>query len=213
MSAPTSEIDICNLALDELSQGPVTSITDPQTKAEDLCARHYDQTRRTILRKYNFNFSTKLKVLTKSGIKTPAFGFLNAYKLPNDFIRFRALGDISINADTPRRLYRLQEGFIFTSTALGNGDTIQTEYIFNAIDISKFDPLFIDVLVLSLARKLAYPLTQKRSLVKDIGADLIDAQAAAAAVDGQEDPPRRIERSRLRDVRRRGGGIRDNTRV
>ena len=212
MAVPTSPIQICNLAMDRLGQDEITSIDSPDTKQEDVCARWYDVTRREVLRRFIFNFSRKYIVLTKSTTKTPAFGYANAYLFPNDVIRLMALGNVAINADTPANLYTLSEGFIFAdfnTSATG----LQMEYIFDAKDVNKYDPLFLKVLWLQLAANMAYKFTLKPSIRKDIMQELQDSAIAAAAVAGQEKPPRRLQRSRLRDVRRRGGFSRDNTRV
>lgn len=212
MAAPTSEIHICNLALKRLGAGFITSINTPQGVSEETCALHYDQTRRFLLRKYIFNFSKKLAVLTAASDVTPAHGFATAYRFPNDFLRLLALGDISFfNGDLPPSLFELSEGCIFTDYG-DDDDGLNITYVFDAKVISKYDPLFINLFKLQLANDMAYAFTLKSGVKKAIEDELEKAEIAAAAVAGQEKPPRRIQRSRFRDVRRGGGLNRDNTR-
>jgi len=210
MAAPTSEVAICNLALARLGDEPITSITAPQTASEVRCAQHYDQARRMLLNKYIFNFSKKLTTLTEAADMTPAHGFGAAFRLPADHIRLLAIGDISlINGDLPPYLYELSEGYIFTSSA--NDEGLPLTYIFDAKVVTKFNPLFINLLKLQLASDMAYAYTLKTSVKDKLDSDLVDAQLAAAAVEGQQKPLRRVERSRVRAVRR-GGRARDNSR-
>jgi len=211
MSNPTSSIHICNLALDRIGQQEIASVDTPTTEIENICNRHYDQTRRKALRKYIFNFAKKYATLTKSVTKTPAFGYANAYALPNDFIRLLALGDITIGGDTDPSLFDISEGHLFTDAE--GGSTVYITYIYDAKTISSYDPLFIDVLTLELAAAMAYKFTLKPSLVAALKRDLEDAQLSASAVAGQEKPPRRIQRSRIRAVRRFGYYSSDNTRI
>lgn len=208
MAAPTSDVHICNLALDRLGQGEISSIATPQNKTEDICARHYDSTRRELLRRYIFNFAKKLTTLSVDALKTPAFGFSSAYTLPNDFLRLMALGDITLDRDMDPRLFDLNEGFIYTDS--GEGGALNMQYVFDAKQVNLYDPLFVRLFTLHLASNMAYKFTLKNSLITAIRKDADDVALTAAAVAGQEKPPRRVQRSKLRNVRRFGDIYRDN---
>jgi len=207
MEIPTTEVDICNLALDRLGQDSISSIESPVTKAEAICARHYPTTIREMLRRYVFNFSKKYAVLTADATKTPAHGYSTAYKLPNDHVRLLAIGDVAINADTPPELYDLSEGYIFTD--YGDSTGLKIQYVYADPPISIWDSLFTRLAVLHLAANMAYKFSLKNSLIKEIRDDASDVALSAAAICGQEKPPRRVERSRARDARRTGGWSRD----
>lgn len=207
---PTTPVHICNLALDRLGQRSIASIETPTTEVESICARHYPSTRRELLRRFVFQFPKKFAVLTASATKTPAFGFTKAYPLPNDYIRLLALGDITINDDLDHSLYEISEGYIFTDSGDDTG-SLNIHYIYDAKDVTKFDPMFVRLLVLHLAANMAYKFTLKNSMVREVRDDAADAALAATAVAGQEKRPRRIERSRI-VARRRSLGGRDLTR-
>lgn len=199
---PTTDVHICNLALDKLGQDEIASINPPSSQVEIICARHYDQVRRKVLRKYIFNFSKKYVTLTKSATKIPAFGYSSAYALPADFVRLLTLGDTTIGADTPAGLYELSEGYIFTDSASTVGGTLNLSYVFDSKVITSYDSLFVDVFALELAAAMATKFTLKPSMKVDLRRELEDAQMAAAAVAGQEKPPRRIQNSRILSARR-----------
>jgi hypothetical protein len=107
----------------------------------------------------------------------------------------------------------MSEGYIFTDSGDAVDGGLNMLYIFDAKGVSKFDPLFIDVLRLQLAKDIAFKFTLKSGLVKQLDEEFEAACVAAAAVAGQEKPPRRVERSRFRDVRRSDGIFRDNSRI
>lgn len=207
MATPTTDVHIANLALDRLGIAAITSVATPTTTTEDIVARHFQATRRELLRKYIFNFAKKYAVLTEDTLVTPAFGYGTAFALPNDFIRLLALGDVTINNDIPAHLFDLSNGYIYTDSA-DDGD-LNIQYVFDNITVTKYDPLFVRLFALQLAANMAYKFTLKPSLIQGILSELTDVANAAAAVCGQEKPPRRIQRSRLRDVRRAGGTTRD----
>lgn len=192
---PTSDVHICNLALDKLGQDEIASINPPSSQVEIICARHYDQVRRKCLRKYIFNFSKKYVTLTKSATKVPAFGYTSAYPLPTDFVRLLTLGDFVVGEEVSPSLFELSEGYIFTDAA--DGDTLNLSYVFDSKVIASYDSLFVDVFAMELAAAMATKFTLKPSMKTDLRRDLEDAQMAAAAVAGQEKPPRRIQNSRL----------------
>jgi hypothetical protein len=214
MPGPASAVDICNLALDRLGTDTISSILTPVSEKEVVCARHYDKTRKQMLRRFVFNFSRKLDTWTPDPTVTPAFGYTNAYALPNDFIRLMAIGDVSINQDVPGRLYAMSDNYLYCDSGqVSTAGDMNVEYIFDAQQVIKFDALFVDVLVLQLAKNMAYKFTNKQSIITGVADELKDAYLAAAAVAGQEKPPRRVQRSKLRDIRRAYGIYRDNTRI
>lgn len=212
VAPPGSEVEICNLALSRLGQKFINDIEAPSNFLEDLCARHYPMTRRRLLRGPRvYNFAKKYLQVTKSGSEVPAYGFAQAYQLPNDFLRLLALGEHVINNDTPPGLYDIVNGFIYTDRTI-KADTINLYYIFDETRVAKWDAIFVNLARLELAKDMAYAFTLKQSLIKGLDQELRDVRLEAGAVSGQEKPPRRIQRSRWRDSRIEGNRLRDTTR-
>lgn len=217
MSDAVSPVDLCNLALDRLGQDPIASILAPQTAREDICARWYDPTRKELLRDYIFNFSRKPSILTLAPNAPVDPNFANAFPLPVDLIRLLTIGDrILYGGNTPTLFFNISQGFIYTDSGVIASQGVQTpglliEYTFDATNVVQFDVSFKTVLWLQLARRMAYKFKPSSTLLKDLDVELEAARMKAAAVSGQEKPPRRVQRSRVRDVRRSGGIFRNNT--
>ncbi len=198
MGAPTSKAAICNLALDYLkTDGSVVNIdTPPFTKNESICARWYDFTRRALLRKHAWNFASKRSQIARNSTD-PAFRFADAYDLPNDFIRLISLGE---REDLGReKEYKVENGQILLDNS---GAALKLRYVFEITDVVKFDALFVKVLALDLALNLAFKFTSGASALRNITDFLITERSEAYAIDGQEQPPKRIEKSVFLTARR-----------
>ncbi len=212
---PATPVDICNLALDAIGQAPISSILAPQTPSEDICARWYDQDRRRALRDYIFNFSRKPAVLTAGTPPVVDPSYANAYPVPVDMIRLLTIGDrLLYGGNTPTQFFNLAAGWLYCDNTITPQQSItglQIEYIFDAVNVALFDPDYVQVLALRLAKSISRKFKLTDSVKKDLNADLEIAEMKAAAISGQEKPVRRVQRSRVRDVRRSGGIFRNNT--
>ncbi|MCK4625690.1 MAG: hypothetical protein KAV00_10295 [Phycisphaerae bacterium] len=137
-------------------------------------------TRDSLLRSHYWRFASARAVLSQDTID-PAFEWDNQFILPNDFMRFK-----SINEETgvsSRHKRHAIEGQRF----LTNYSTASLLYIKKVTDPTEFDPLFVEVLVLLLARKLVGPLAGgDPKLKKEINDDLRDLMPRVRAVDSDE---------------------------
>lgn len=203
----TSETDIGNLALDLLSAGTVQNIVTPTTPTEELLNRWYDQTRKKVLREHPWNFAASRAVLSASSA-TPAFGFAYAFPVPADFIRLLSVQDADGN-DLQTKSYGFEnvdnQRCIVSNT---EGGSLRLRYVFNITDVSSFDPLFIHLFAHELALAVAYKVTESNGNVERIGAIQQNAARMAKSIDGQENPPTIITRSKSINARRNMQGNR-----
>ena len=93
MSASTSSTDIVNLALDILK---TENISDVEMPADDDIAavmnRWYDDIRQNALEGFPWVFATKRAELPLNAT-APAFGYDDAYVLPNDYLSLAFISD------------------------------------------------------------------------------------------------------------------------
>lgn len=208
----SSEVDICNLSLDLLNQKPITTIETPTTSTEETCARWYDQTRRQALRRHPWNFASKRIILAASSTD-PVFGWSKAFDLPDGYIRLMHVNESVIIRDNPvpQSFYTVEGGQILIGDGLNTTSSGQLRlvYVSNFTNVPQMDPSFIDYLSVLLAKNLAYKFTQSNSTVERTDALMEKAEAVARSMNGQENPPKRIERSRTRASRRNSGSVRN----
>lgn len=201
-----SSTDICNLTSDLLSAGTVTDIENPTTATESLFKRWYDQTRLKLLREHPWNFAVK-RIILAADNTDPAFGYSAQFSLPSDFVRLLYIGtDLSTDRETllPTELYQVEGNKVLLNEAFGDATSLRLVYVFDAKDVAKFDPMFINLLSVDLALSLAYKFTESNTNVQKLREMKRDYAMQAKAIDGQERPPIRVERSKALAARRRG---------
>lgn len=198
MSAPTSAVAVCNLALDLLDVEQISSITANElTDAEVICARWYDQTRRECLEAHPWNFAKTIAQLSSSG--TPAFGYSNQYGLPNDYLTLLFIGNTEL--DQYRIEYDIQGRDILIDT--DGASSLNVGYIKDETLVPRFSALFIRYLAAKLAKNMAFKFTTKNSVLDRINREVEDSEAIARVKNGQQRPPRRRQRSRAISARTR----------
>lgn len=208
MARPTSPVDVCNLALDELKQAPVNSITTPLTVAEFVCSRWYDQSRQESLFAHPWKFGIKRIQLTPNPTTTPLFGYAYAYDLPTDYIRLVTVGDDYIGDLKSEFEIESNQLLAVSGDVTFDGTTKDVRYIFDAVDVTKFSPGFIKYLALRMALNMCNKFSISSQLKKDLKEDFAQIEIEAKAVNGQERRPKRIQYSKIL-TKRRGlpGGI------
>ncbi len=202
MASVNSAVEICNLALDYLKEAPISSIETPQTDTETMLSRWYDHTRKAVLRKHPWNFAIKRAGLARL-TSTPAFGYSFQYDLPSDFVRL-----LSIGTGGEIRSYELESNKILVNDNGYNASSstvLNIRYIYNFTNVSKMDPLFVDVFAIELAMRISYQLTGSDTKIQTLVQMLRDIVPETYSIDGQERPPKKRNRSRLLNARRSMG--------
>lgn len=198
---PQSEVAICNLALDHLKQAPITALEGSNAdQVSARCARWYPQTRRATLRIHPWNFAMTRIQVTPSLDYEPPFGFTHAYLKPNGFVRFIEFCDA--DGRSRRDQSYDMEGEYFLANGEDN-ESINMRFIKDIEDVSKFDPLFVQLFALDLAIILAPNFSSSEARVRTLMSLRQEALSQATAIDGQERPPRRVQRSKFIESRHR----------
>lgn len=193
----SSQNDICNKALDILGQrADIGNIETPTTENERVCARWYNDTLDFLLRRYVWNFAVARKIIARDMNATPEFDYKAAYKLPPDFVRFLSVNGFSGNSLLD---YDIANGYIYLNT---EDSSIKLKYIRRETDVSKFDSGFTQLLTLYLAVNMAYRFTNKQTVLDRLQKWIELEEAKIVSIDGQERPPKRIQRSRYRRARK-----------
>lgn len=184
-----SQVEIANRALIKLGAGRITSITDASKGAQVMSAL-WDTVRRAELTKRYWSFAlvrTTLPALATA----PAFGFANAFQLPNDYLKLQQIGDQYIPpglADYRTgddSAWSIESGQILTDF----GAPLRIRYVRDVIDPGAFNPLFAEVLASKLACEACYAITQSREGQNQTMQDYKTAVREAAVSNAIEKPP------------------------
>lgn len=204
MAKPTSPVEICNLALSMLTVSPIASIDPPDegVKAAAACAQWYDPARLEALRASTWGFARKRYTVVAHS-EAPAFGWAKKYQLPSDFVRPVEVrfGDTVLTDED----YDLEDGYL-----LCNEDgTLQLIYIYDHNNPAAWTPDFVTLCASNLAKWVGPGLSASEGNTRLAEARTDKSMAGARRVNGQENPPQRVEYSRLmaRRLRSRGGAV------
>lgn len=198
MAKPTSPVEICNLALSQLNQAPITSIEPPDegSEAAAQCAAWYDAARLEALRAGTWAFARK-RTTVVADADTPPFDFTTAYNLPNDFVRPVEVrfGGVRLNDDQ----YEIEDGQLLCNET----GTLQLIYIYDHNNPAAWTPDFVVTSSTNLAKWVGPPLSANDGNTRLAEMRTEKSMRTSRAVNGQENRPKRVEYSRLMARRRR----------
>ena len=204
-NSPNSPVDICNLALSELKIIPITALDQENSEVAELCNRHYDLVRKTLLRSHIWNFAKTEATLARSSTGSSS-SYDDVYPLPQAYIRLISIGDVMVWEKN--ELYDLRSVIISGTRkrciVIDNSGaaTLFILYIRNVISVVEFDPMFITLFKFELATAIAPALTLKKSIKDAIKDGLADMRLQARSIDGQERPPVRVQNSKFINARK-----------
>jgi len=180
--------EICNQSLSRIGAsrlaytGTTETDLDANTTLEAIvCNLHYTQTRDALLKSHWWRFATKRATLVLD-TESPPFEWTYQFILPEDFLRMKSIYEnrfSDVNLDS----YALEGDKLLTEES-----EMSIRYIRKVTDVTEFDPLFIEVLVLTLALKLIPALagTKSDDLTQSIKQDLKGLMSSVRALDRQE---------------------------
>ena len=155
-----SETSIANLALSKIGALRITNIDTDTSISAQHCRAQYDITRDQLLRSHAWAFAVGRKSISADAT-TPDFEWDYQYSVPADCIRVLGI----YGTDYP---YALEGEKLLTDAS-----EIDLKYIKGITDPTKFDSLFVEVLVLQLAVNLAIPLSQDVNLAERAAGELM----------------------------------------
>lgn len=193
----SSKTDIINTAYQLCGMAEVTSPSLTQ-----FVETRYEQVRKELLASCPWNFAIKRVNLSKT-TSTPAFGYDNAFGLPSDFLRMVAseneldtefLGNPHYNGHriySFRYVYPQRDNYKIVmldgnKVLLSNEDAVAIEYVFDQQDVTKMSPMFQEAFGAYLAAKIAYRLTNNRTLAEVLYQQSQREISNAKTVDGQQ---------------------------
>lgn len=178
-----STTSTCNQSLARLGATRIADYDDAgDTHPEAIyCRLFYEQTAKALMRSHWWRFA-KDRVQLSQDTVVPAFQWAYAYHLPNDFLRAIMVYDGSdLGGGRTYSSYEL-EG----SRLLIDESEVYLKYIRWVSDVPSWDPLFTEVFILVLAKKLCIPLSQDSKIKIDLDNDLVPLMRQVRALDRQE---------------------------
>lgn len=167
----TTAVDICNSALAKIGLEPIVALTDTNPRAV-ICNQVYTKLRDKLLRSHPWKWTLVRAQLTADPT-APSWGYAHRYPVPNDCLRI-----VGVDSRFP---WVVEQGWILT-----DDNEMNIRYIQAITDVTKFDPMFAEVLAWAIANDICYTLTTSNTLKDQISKEYEKELAMARSFDAQQ---------------------------
>lgn len=158
-----TNIEVCNMALDIISQGGhIQSLDEHSTEAE-ACKRHFKLVYDNALNSHNWSFARRDEVITTEDLLADVVSlpYKYSYKLPEDVMRVLKLTEVDAGASDETLAERQAIQFNFRNydgakvLVTDHVAPFAIQYVAYLEDLDQCSPTFISALTYLLASKLA----------------------------------------------------------
>lgn len=188
----TSDIEICNMALDKLNQENITSL-DENTKSAKKCKLWYDTIRKSLLMNLNATFSIDRAVLAEVKDFIPVYGYEKAFALPPDCLQVLNLGN-----PLEDRLKQIEGEYFYCDEGIKN---VEIRYIKDVTDVTLFDAEFTILLAYALAEEICVPITEDTAKANWLRGLVKEKYIECSTKYGRDNPVTVINKPRYREAR------------
>ncbi|MCY6380970.1 hypothetical protein [Hoeflea prorocentri] len=190
MTSAMTETGVCNMALDILHEGPISSIEDDEPNARRF-KRNFDALRDAFLAAHPWNFAVSRASLAASA-ETPFFGWDHKYLLPGDCLRLLPLKDGG-RFNGAHIAHEVEGGYILTDAKA----PLKIRYVRRVPALGLWSPLAVKAFASFLAANMAHAVTGKASYASFAAGRFDDELKRARRVDGMQGS---LERADTNDV-------------
>lgn len=177
--------EICNLALQKLGIGTISSLSEGSPEAE-ACDRLYQYHKSVLFSLYNWSFTTAMDPLTKED--DPFIHYTYKYSKPDKCLRiirgFQSDGTPVINMAPEKPAYQIIGKYIASDV-----NNLHVLYVKDTDNVQRFDPVFTKALVHFIAADLAKMFTDSANLAIQLEALANDFYDKAKMNDAQQNQP------------------------
>lgn len=173
---------ICNLALAKIGDQSIMSLDDPSVEAR-MCKLLYDPTAQELFRIHDWNWAMSLATLAQTAAP-PIADWDYSFALPVDFNRIVTLN--SFGRYEPHPDFEIQGNQLLTDES-----SATISYVKKINDPNLFDPLFVELLAIRIASKLAKPLGGSMDIKQKLDVDFNRQLAESRRIDAADTYPRR----------------------
>ncbi len=175
----TSEVSICNLALQKLGAARIVALTENSRNAKSVNAC-YESQRDTEMRKYLWNFAKKRASLAASTV-APVFMYLAAYPVPADFLRLIKPARIGLD-------WHLEQHNGGLAILTNDGAPLEIRYLAKVTNPVLFDTAFVEMLACKIAWHTCEDITQSNTKKDALHQEYLEHKAEARRTNAFETP-------------------------
>lgn len=176
----TSNVLICNLALQKVGQSRIVALDDDNSNARH-CNVCFEPLRDRELRASAWNFAVKRATLAASAT-IPEFNYNLAFPLPTDLLRLLLPPRLGLD-------WKIEAIDGSPAILTNDGTSLEIRYIAKITDPTKFDALFVEMLAAKIAWHLCEVLTQSNTKKQMLKEEYKDLRAEAKRLNAFEQIP------------------------
>tara|TARA_R100000935_G_scaffold58811_1_gene98164 strand:- start:3520 stop:4086 length:567 start_codon:yes stop_codon:yes gene_type:complete len=150
----TSQVDICNGALNQIGASTIVSLSDDSKNARMLNQR-YEMVRDRVFREHPWNCLLKRATLP-ADTATPEYEYSYQYTLPADCIRVLKTFQMQDDVD-----FKVEGRKILT-----DAETVKILYVARITDTTQYDTSLNETLTAALAADIAYGITGSTTIIQ-----------------------------------------------
>ncbi len=174
----TSEVSLVNRALQKLGESGIEALDEDSPNARSMNTA-YAPLRDKLQRIYTWNFC-KARASIAAQTEQTAYGTLNRYQKPNDFLRLMRNKESS--EQDVRHDWTIEGDYIVTE----DSSPLQFRYIAKVTDTALFDPSFDEALATLIAKETCLDVTGSNKRKNDLVMDFKEEIASARQVNALE---------------------------
>jgi hypothetical protein len=174
-----TDLEVCNLALDILKEGQITSLDEDRSAARWM-KRNYPIMRNMVMTTHIWKFAMFRAKLDEDA-EPPDFEWAHRFRKPADCLRVLPLR-VGGRIDGYLIPHQVEGDYILTNAPA----PLYVRYLRCVTNPAEFPPLFVDALAGKLAERIAHKLTGKMSMVELGAAQYKEALMLAASIDSAE---------------------------
>ena len=174
-----SQVDIANIALSNLGEQPISSLTEANQRAR-ACEGRFNDVRDMVLRSHLWNCAMTRVQLVADGT-APVWGYNYKYPLPADCLRVIAVKDVEYS-------WKIEGGYI-----VSDDGSMYIVYVRKEENPEVYDALLVQAMGCRLAAECAQDITGKTALKDSMMAKYLAVLSEARSADAAEGTPQKIE--------------------
>lgn len=194
-----STVQIANFALSKVgADGTIESLTENSAEAKQ-CNLWIDHSREQTLASFSWSFARVRAILAAHGDE-PSEDWGYRYIYPSDSIKARTIVN-PIGKEANPIPFKMEQSANGSKSILTDQESAILIYTKNVTTPSLYTPFFIEAFSTTLGSHIAFSLTGKLKLARELSAEAIELSRIAPvmdAVEGQEAPPRDADHTRAR---------------
>ncbi len=184
----TDKLSLYNMALGHLEEGSLASLSEGVEKRRVLDS-NWDHVVRLCLEQTYWKFAKRTVQIDASSTTEPAFGFTQAFRIPDDWIRTDEMSSFE-QLSPPLIDVRTEAGYWYANVTPLYVSYVSSDKLYG-LNIGVWPATFVDYVALEHACKACKRITGKSDLLEGPRGLLMQAKAAkrdALGKDAQNDP-------------------------